>query len=411
MSTSLNALVAFLLLPILTRYLSPFDYGVVETFMAVVACLTGVVLVGGNTLVSKDYFVLAESDRQEYAGEILGMTLIASVSLLIFYIFSSMWGDFWSNILKISNALIILAIIVSCGNAVVAMISTTFQLEKKAVSYAIFINSKTIFDITLSLYLIIGIGLTWEGRISGIAASIIFFGAAALYLFKSRNITIQLPIKYGKQILLLCTPLILSHLGGWVYGMVDKIMINNLVGVDATGLYSVGYRFGMVVMMVETAFSLAWLPFFFENIAQKKHENNVKIVKATYIYIVFLIFFSVSFGLLGKYLLYFMVDERFFGASQFIFLISAAYCFDGIWKMFLGYIIFLGRMKTYSAITLFTAMIQITLSYLMIITFGLIGAAWATFISMTIGSLITITVAIKSYHMPWRLLRPASNYR
>jgi O-antigen/teichoic acid export membrane protein len=410
-SASLNALVAFLLLPVLTRYLSPFDYGVVETFMAVVACLTGVVIIGGNTLMSRDYFVLEGSARQEYAGNILGMIFIASVSLLILYIFSSIWEDFWSNILKISNALIILAIVVSCGNAVVAMLSTTFQLEKKAVSYAIFMNSRTFFEISLSLFLIIGVGLTWDGRISGIAASIILFGAAALYLFKSRNITIHLPTKYGKQILLLGAPLILSHLGGWVYGMVDKIMINNLIGVDATGLYSVGYRFGMVVMMVETAFSLAWLPFFFENIAQKKHENNVKIVKATYIYILFLIFFSVSFGLLGKYLLYFMVDERFFGAAQFIFLISIAYCFDGIWKMFLGYIIFLGRMKTYSTITIVAAIIQIILNYIMINAFGLIGAAWATFISMMIGALITITVAIKSYHMPWLLLRPASDYR
>lgn len=404
-SASLNALVAFLLLPILTRYLSPFDYGVVETFMAVIACLTGVVLVGGNTLMSKEYYVLEAPARQEFTGNILGMIFVSSAALLILYIFSSVWGNFWSHILKISNALIILAIIVSCGNAIISMISNTFQLEKKAVSFAIFMNSRTLFEICLSLFLIIGIGLTWDGRISGIATSVIIFGVVALCLFKSRNVSVCLPTKYGKVLLISGAPLILSHLGGWVYGMVDRIMINNLVGVDATGLYSVGYRFGMVVMMVETAFSLAWLPFFYENIAQKKHENNLKIVKATYAYISLLMLFSFSFGYLGKHLLYFMVDERFFGAAQFIFIISIAYCFDGIWKTFLGYLIFTGRMKTYSAITIGVALIQVMLNYIMIKTFGLIGAAWATCISMVVGAMLTITIAAATYKMPWRLRR------
>ena len=402
-SASLNALVAFLLLPVLTRYLSPYDYGVVETFMAIVTCLTGVVLVGGNTLMSRHYFVLEESDRQEFTGNILGMIFIVSVSLLFLYFFSNIWGNFWSNLLKISSVLIVLAIVVSFANAIIAMLSNTLQLEKNATFYMIFMNSRTLFEICLSLFLIMGIGLTWDGRISGIATSIILFSAVALYLFKSRNISIRLPTKYKKKIIVLGAPMILSHLGGWVYGMVDKIMINNLVGVDATGLYSLGYRFGMVVMMIETAFSLAWMPFFYENIAKKKHENNLKIVKATYVYLFFLILFSISFGFSGKYLLYLMVDERFFGAAQFICLISIAYCFGGIWKMFLGYIIFLGHMKTYSMITIITALIQVMLNYLMINAFGLIGAAWATCVSMAIGALITIIIATAIHKMPWRL--------
>ena len=410
-SASLNALVAFLLLPIITRYLSPFDYGVVETFMAIVACLTGVVLVGGNTLMSKEYFVLKGTDREEYVSNILGIISITSVLLIIFYLVSSIYFSVLSNIFKISNKLFILAIVVSYGSAIIAMISNTFQLEKKAMSYAIFMNSRTFFEISLSLFLIIGVGLTWDGRISGIAISIILFSMIALYLLKLRSISIQLPVKYWKEIVVLGAPLILSHLGGWVYGMVDKIMINNLVSIEATGLYSVGFRFGMVVMMVETAFSLAWAPFFFENIAKKKYNDNLKIVKATYVYILLLVVFSVSFGLLGKYILYFMVDERYFAAAQFILLISVAYCFDGIWKMFLGYIIFLGHMNTYVLITIFAATIQIILTYLMIKNFGLIGAAWATCLSMAIGALITIIIAVKSYKMPWFFLAAESNHR
>jgi len=391
---------------VLTRYLSPFDYGIVETFMTVVACLTGVVIIGGNALISREYFGLDESERREFAGNILGMILFATVSLLFLYFFSIMWGNFWVNILKLRNSLIILAIVVSAGNAFIAMMSITFQLEKKAASFAVFMNSKTFFEIGLSLFLIIGMGWTWMGRITGISSSIFLFCGIAVYLFKSRNIYILFPAKYWKKICLLGSPLILSHIGGWVYGMIDKIMINNLVNVEATGLYSVGYRFGMVVMMVETAFSLAWLPFFYENISRNKHEHDVKIIKATYIYIGLLFIFSVAFSLLGKHLLYFMVDKRFFGAGQFIFLISLAYFFDGVWKMFVGYLIYKGKTKTHAYIVLFSAAINIILNYILLKQIGLIGAAWATLVSFVVGAVLTIIISVRSYAMPWFPTKP-----
>jgi len=183
--------------------------------------------------------------------------------------------------------------------------------------------------------------------------------------------------------------------------MIDKIMINNLINIESTGLYSIGYRFGMVVKMVETAFSLAWLPFFYENIAKNKYENNLKIVKATYIYLILLFMFAVFFGLIGKYLLFFMVDERFFGASKFILLISIAYFFDGVWKVFTGYLVSSGRMKTYASINMFSALLHLFLSYLLIKYLGLIGAAWATCISMMAGAAVTILIATRVHDMPW----------
>lgn len=155
----------------------------------------------------------------------------------------------------------LLAVVIACSNAITAMLTTLFQLQKKAVVYAIFLNSKTIVDITISLFLIVVIGLQWQGRIAGISAGSLIFFVIALLIFRSNGIGFKFPARYGRQILLLGMPLILAHLSSWAIGMVDKLMINNLINVESTGLYSVGYRFGMVVLMIETAFSRAWLPF------------------------------------------------------------------------------------------------------------------------------------------------------
>ena len=64
LSSGVNALIGFILLPILTRYLSPTAYGIVETFSATAFVLTGVVLFGGNTLLAKEFFRLNSFEKK-----------------------------------------------------------------------------------------------------------------------------------------------------------------------------------------------------------------------------------------------------------------------------------------------------------------------------------------------------------
>ncbi|MCX5679374.1 MAG: oligosaccharide flippase family protein [Candidatus Omnitrophica bacterium] len=400
-SISFSALAAFLLLPILTRYLSLYDYGVVETFMSIVACLTGVVMVGGNTLLSKEYFNYSHIKIRNYTGDILGMTLLCSTVVFIIALIIAGFSGFFPEFIKISNFLMLLAIVVAFANAIISMLTTLFQLQKKSISYAIFLNSKTIMEIVVSLFLIIVVGLKWQGRIVGISAASLVFLVIAILIFRNHKVSFKFPTHHGRQIILLGLPLILVHASGWANEMIDKLMINNLINVASTGLYSVGYKFGMVVMMVETAFSRAWLPFFYETVSKNNKSDDLRIVRVTYMYIAGLIVFAIFFGLLGKYLLYFMVDKKFFAAGQFIFLVSMAYCFDGIWKMFIGYLIYKGKTRTYLYIILISAIVNITLNYILLQRIGLIGAAWATFISFGVGAVLTTIAGCRSHPMPW----------
>lgn len=402
-SASLNALVAFLLLPVLTKYLTPYDYGVVETFLAATACLTGLIMFGGNTLLSKEYFGFSEEERSHYISNILGVACISCLVLSVGFIVFSRFSDLFLNLLKISNGLILLIIVMAFANAVAAMLLTLFQLEKKTRPFALLSNARSIIEILISLFCVVVLGMNWQGRILGVLVTGFLSTLAVLFIFRKKRISITFPARYGKHILLAGAPLLVAHFTGWINEMVDKIMITNILDAESTGIYSIGYRFGMVVMMVETAFSLAWLPFFYENIRKNSIVNDLRIVKATYLYIALLFLFAVCFGLGGKYLLFAMVDEKFYAASQFVFLVSMAYCFSGIWKSFTGYLIYKGRMKAYSNIVLAAAVVNIVLNYVLLKKIGLIGSAWATFISLALGALLTVIMGTRCHPMPWSL--------
>lgn len=402
-SASLNALVAFILLPVLTKYLSPFDYGVVETFLAVSACLTVIILFGGNTLLSKHYFVMQRGEINSYASNILGVIFFTTCCLLSVYLLFSQFSDYFSELLKIDRLLILLAIITALANSLISLVLTLFQLEKAPGHYALFANTKTVIDISISLFCVVLLGMTWQGRITGIFITAIIYAVIALIVFKYRSMIVAFPRQYGKLILITGFPLMLAQATGWVIEMIDKIMVTSIINIESTGIYSIGYRFGMVVMMVEVAFSQAWLPFFYETIKDNTEESNLKIVKATYMYLAGLLVFSVVFAFFGKYLLFLMVDPKFYSASKFIFLISIAYFFDGIWKMFIGYLVHAGKTKTYSNIVIVSAVVNVVLNYIFLKRYGVIGSAWATLISFAFGAVATGYCACRIYPMPWRL--------
>lgn len=405
-SSSFAALVSFLLLPILTRYLSQYDYGLIATFAAVTACLTGVIGLGSNALLAKQYFGLEPKERKIYLANILELIFINSLLILgIFLIF----GNFFSSLIKLSKALLLIAVIVSFASMICTILLTLFQLEKNAIKYAVISNSQALTNIGLSLFLILVVGLKWKGRIGGITLTTLLFLVITILIFKRRKIKLNFSEKYFRELLFLGSPLIVSHISGWANNMVDRLMINNLINIEATGLYSVGYKFGMVVMIVEVAFSRAWLPFFYEKIKGNKGIDKLNIVRVTYIVAAGLIIFALCFGFFGKHLLYFMVDKKFYTAGQFIFLIAMAYCFDGIRKLFSGYLIYEGKTKMFSSIIAFSAGVNVVLNYALLKRIGLIGAAWATFTSFAVALVLIVIVATKCHPMPWFSFRSLKN--
>ncbi len=400
-SAALNALVNFLLLPVLTRYLTPYDYGIVETFTALNSLFTCIVLMGSNTIVSKEYFKQTDHNRGVFLGNLLLFVGMNSALILLIIFVSGLFGEGLSGLFEIGDYLILLVVVASFFNAVITLLLTLFQLEKKPQKYALFMNSKTLSDIFLSLFFIIGIGMAWEGRISGVLVCGLLFFILAASVFYRRKCQFNISQFKPSTLYSFGVPLMVAQIAGWALEASDKLMVTQMIDLQSTGLYSVGYKFGMVVMILGTAFSRAWLPFFFEKINENSRMNNLKIVRATYLFMVFIGIFSIVYGFCGEYLLYLVIDERFHMAGSFVMLISIGYFFDGIWKLFIGYLIHEGRTKIYSGIVLFSGVLNVVLNYVLISRIGLIGAAWATLMSFAVGAVLTIAISTKIHPMPW----------
>jgi O-antigen/teichoic acid export membrane protein len=146
---------------------------------------------------------------------------------------------------------------------------------------------------------------------------------------------------------------------------------------------------------------MAWLPYFFENVRLNNPRTNRRIVQFTYLYILALLVFAIGFGFLTRWLLPAMVDKRFAAAAKFTMLICVAFWLSGAWKLFGCYLIAEGKTRLYGLITFTMAVFHIGLTFYLLKSLGVIGAAWATMFTYGVATTLTFAAALRVHPMPW----------
>jgi len=125
------------------------------------------------------------------------------------------------------------------------------------------------FNVMITILFVEVSNLGYESRVLGYmvpsAFFLIFFYKK--YMYKSKPVS-EIKFEY-KSNLLIMFPLFFSSIASWLTESVDKIMISEMLELSDVAIYSVGYKFGMVMLLLVSAFSRAWMPFVIENINNK----------------------------------------------------------------------------------------------------------------------------------------------
>jgi Na+-driven multidrug efflux pump len=96
-----------------------------------------------------------------------------------------------------------------------------------------------------------------------------------------------------------------------------------------------------------------------------------------------------------------MVDKRFAAAAKFTMLICVAFWLSGAWKLFGCYLIAEGKTRLYGLITFTMAVFHIGLTFYLLKSLGVIGAAWATMFTYGVATTLTFAAALRVHPMPW----------
>ena len=386
-------LLNFLLLPVMTRYLTPDDYGVIGYVDAIILFVLIFSVLALNTYILREYWQLDnEEEKKKLIGNFYLFLAVYNVGLFLvsficlFFLFQ--YIDVQFEIIPILT----LALLINFLEIFNLFPQIIYRLHEKALAYVYFLVSKTIFQFLAVLFFL---EYFHDGPLSkyyGLFLVSLIYAAVSFIIVKNNSILI-VNMKQLKDGLKFAFPLILVALSFCIVDISDRIIMEQYVSLSQVGIYSIAYAIGFSINVIIKGSYKAFEPLIFKNANQFDFLNIFSGIKNEYFAMVFVTCLLVI--LFSKELVVLMFNENYLEAHSLIPIIVLAAFAKGIYTIQALLLLINKKTKLLSKIMLLGAAINIGINLLFIEEFGSVAAALSTFASFTIMALI---VHIKGFN-------------
>ena len=377
-----SRILAVLLLPLYTRYLSRADYGEIETLIALVTVLTIILRFGISSAFFRFYFdadddggrrlVLRTSFWFTMTMATLGLVLIV---VLAGPIAEWLFGDAGSANLVRASAVALWA------QMNYEQMTSLFRVEERPVAFVIASLTNIALTIGGTLLLVVVLEKGPLGVIVGnLTGTLIVY--IALLGYRREQLGLQLDRDLLRRMNHFGMPLVPSALLLWTTNFSDRFFLVKLTDTSEVGLYSVGVRVASAMVLLLTAFRTAW-PAFAYSIKSDDEARRTYAWVLTYL-IVLSTWVATALTLLSPWLVAWLTVPKFESASRVVGpLAFAAVSFAGFIVISIG----IGRARRTQfnwVITGLAAAVNVTLNLTLIPPYGMMGAAIATVAAYTV---------------------------
>ena len=392
----LNSGIPFLLLPILTRYLTPADYGIVSMFTLLVSIFNVFTGLSVHGAINRVYF----DKNINFKEYVFNCIIILIISSSITFIMGLLFLDFISNVSSVTRNWIPLAVVISFFQFIIFSVLSIYQARMWAKKYSFIMLSQSLINVFFTIVLVVFLNLKWQGRIIAQSLTIIIVGFFGVYLLKNW-INMRINLNYIMHALKFGIPLIPHTIGGMLMVLTDRFIITNLLGVEKTGIYTAGLQIGSIITLLADAFNKAYAPWLFGKLESANYGLLVKIVRFTYVYFILIIFFALLIGALAPYIVSILLGKSFQDSAAVILWITIGGAFTGMYFMVVNYIYYVHKTYLLAFTTFVTGLLNIFLTYFLVKINGLIGAAHSFALINFITFIAVWILSMKVYNMPW----------
>lgn len=401
-SSFINASIPIILLPILTRKLSPADYGIVAMFQLTVAIVYPFIGMNLEGAIQRRYFDKNENGFPSYIGACFILVFFSLVVISVIF-----WA-FIGNLVEITQIpktwLRYIILVVFCQYTITVLLNL-FQVRVEPIKFGIVQIMQTLLNVGLTIILVAYFNRNFGGRLEAQIISSVFTAIICMsILIWSKQIRFELLKKDVIHALKFGVPLIPHAIGGMFFTAIDRYFLTNLVGLEQTGNYTVAFQIGTVVNLVTIAFNNAYIPWLFENLNKNDPAIKKKIVKFTYLYFILLTFAALILLLLFPFIVHIFVGNTFRTINTYSTLIVLGFVFQGFYFMVTNYIMYAQKTHVQAAVTLSIGLLKLPITYFLIIWLGAVGASASFCISFFIFFVVTWILSAKVYPMPWNVL-------
>ena len=395
----------FLLLPLYTNYLPAEEYGraaLIFTFLA----FMNVFYTYGMDVAFLRHYVLQEDEearKKFFSTAYISVAVVAVLWTILIELFPNAISELVFGGRSFPT-LIVLAGGILLFDALAAIPFILLRALEKSVQFTSLKLLNVLVNLTANVILIVHFKKGVEGIfLAQVLTSFFTFLLVLPILIKNFHFSFVLSLE--KMLLQFGLPYVPSGLAVIIMDLIDRIILDRKLGDAVTGIYSAGYKLGMIMALFVAAFRFAWHPFFLSTSKQKNAKAVFSKVltyfslggAAVFLVIALYINELVRIRILGKPIF----GEQYWSSTVIVPVIMLSYLLYGIYVNFLVGIYLKKKTNYLPLVTGSGAVVNIALNLLLIPVIGMMGSAWATFGAYLTMAVLLYWIAQKAYFVSY----------
>ncbi len=385
-----------ILVPLYTHVMTPEDYGLLEILLASTPLILTTLLLGFNSSIVR-YYTTADSPRDgeayfrtafttvfAFSAVVWAALFITAPALSRFTFGDTARADLW-RLLVSAVAL----------DAVGTIFLALFRSQGRPYRYSWVNLARFVSILALN---VVFVGVMRLGTKGVLLGNLIGSGLGAIIglMLCLREIGFEVDGKRLRKLAAYGLPLVVSGVGlSFVMSNADRYFLKASGSLHDIGIYSLGYRVGMVMSMLLNAFVVAWPPMMFRILKDPDAPRIYSRVLTYYVLVTGFVWVLVSS--FSNEIVRLVAAPDFQAAGDVVWLILLSYLMQGVFYIMMVGVTVTDRTGWIPLVVGISAISNLVANALLIPRYGMQGAAWATFVSYTFLALLMRSVSRRYY--------------
>ncbi|PXY44056.1 lipopolysaccharide biosynthesis protein [Flavobacterium hydrophilum] len=272
-ATTIEKIIAFVLLPIYTSYFDVVEYAVIDLIFVFISTTSIFAELQLETALQRYYYDFTGKDKRMLISTNFMVIILLSILLTaIIIVFSETISitlfdkPNYNNIIKIAS--------LQLPFINFSMLSfIVLRYEKKNKLFLILMLIKVIITLIFTLLFVVVfklgvIGVFYSQVIGLLISSLFLFFAVKEHLsLKSSSFFLNKSFSYA-------LPQFPARIGSTLLSFANRFFMVNYLTLTSIGLFSLSLKLASVIQLLNTAFVMAWAPFMFEQFKIITHRQN-----------------------------------------------------------------------------------------------------------------------------------------
>lgn len=357
-----------------TYLLTTREYGEYSVFSSWLNIISVIVTMNMYYGIYTQGIVKFEEDAERFSSALQGLTtILCAVWLFVYFVFKIYVDAF----LKLDTARVLLMMATIWSASIFEFWSTKQRVNYRYKKLFCVVMLAAILQFVLCFWWIIISTNKPLGWIKGVAFSNLFIGVLLFAEQINREKRLYSSF-YWKYALAFSIPLVPHYLSQIILNVSDRIMIGNMIGDEAAGIYSFAYHVAMVMTMIQGAMLNVVNPWIYRQIKENTVENTKYVAYGTMIIIAV---GNLTIMAFAPEIVSIMAPYDYYSAIWIIPPVSMGCFFMYCYSLFADFSFYYNKMFNIMIASIIGAIANIVLNWFFIPIYGEIAAGYTTMIS------------------------------